>query len=161
VLGDLDDAKASATRPMRLADGSRRLVRLDDPRLHEAEVAVPGAERPEHALACERAARLALRQLARRFLPHLHLSVASLPTGHKIDRPGFRFVIFSGSYWGSIRRTGSLDIAPQASTEHLGSLHFTLRTVRWGRRASAPPGNRQIEILREIVLRYLNETVAA
>ena len=89
MLGALDDAKASATRPMRLADGSRRLVRLDDPRLNEVEVAVPGAERPEHALACERAARLAPRQLARRFLLHLHLSVASLPTRRKIDRPAF------------------------------------------------------------------------
>jgi hypothetical protein len=74
---------------MRLAEGSRRLVRLDDPRLHEVAVAVPGAEPPEHALACERAARLALRQLARRFQPHSHLSVASLPIGRKIDRPAF------------------------------------------------------------------------
>jgi hypothetical protein len=99
VFGDLDGAKASATRPMRLADGSRRIVRLDDDCLDQAEVAVPRAERPEHALACERAARLALRQLARRLLPHLRLSVASLPTGHKIDRPGSRFVIF----WAPIR----------------------------------------------------------
>jgi hypothetical protein len=146
---------------MRLADCLRRLVGLDDHRLHEAQVAVPGAERPEHALACERAARLALRQLARRLLPHLRLSVASLPTGHKIDGPGFRFVIFPGSYPGSIRRNRLARY--RASSVHgapgLAPLHASHGPM--GAEALSTAGNRQIEILREIVLRYRNETMVA
>ena len=161
MLGDLDDAKASATRPMRLAYGSRRLIRLDDPRLHEAQVAVPGAERPEHARACEREARLALRQLARRLLPHLRLSVASLPTGHKIDRPGSRFVTFSGSYWGSIRRNPLARYRASSVHGAPGLAPFHASHGPMGAKALSTAGNRQIENLREIVLRYRNETMAA
>lgn len=157
MLGDLDDAKASPTRPMRLAEGSGRLVRLDDPRLHEAQVAVPSAERPEHALACEPAARLALRQLARRFLPHLHLSVASLPTGRKIDRPAFDSWFSSGSYKEKPARSISRLKRPRGTWAR--SLHASHGPM--GEKALSRTGNRQIENLREIVLRYLNETVAA
>src|SRR5580700_8374753 len=134
---------------MRLADGSRRLVRLDDPRLHEAQVAVPGAERPEHALACERAARLALRQLARRLLPHLHLSVASLPTGHKIDRPRVSIRDFLGLYKEKPSRSISRPKRPWSTWAR--SISRFARSD--GAKALSTAGNRQIENLREIVLR--------
>jgi hypothetical protein len=58
------------------------------------------------------------------------------------NRPAsIRFVIFSGSHSGSYKEKPARSISRlKRSTEHLGSLCFMLRTVRWGRRPSARPG---------------------
>jgi len=72
--------------------------------------------------------------------------------------PSVRFVIFSGSYSGSIRRNGLARYRASSVHGAPGLAPFHASHGPMGEKALSTVGNPQIETLREIVLRYLNET---